>query len=196
MADDNYNVKINRRDGVVEITGTDKAWIAEQLDKLSVVYTDEPPAGVETDSPASEGDSGTSTRKPRRRPTAKKKGGTKTKAKAASEVPEKLTEAMQKKLEQFKEARKDHFKSRQDQAAIIATFLEDEMKLEGTSSQDLAAVYEIMGWRAPVNARAVINNARDRNNYFRGWSKGRAPLSVTGKNFGRIDSKKAKSEAS
>lgn len=195
MADDNYNVKVNRRDGVVEITGTDKAWIAEQLDKLSVVYTDEPPSETDAAEVADEPKT-TTTKRTKRRGTKKKAGATKKKVKQASEVPDKLTEPMQKKLEQFKEARKDHFSSRQDQAAIIATFIEDELKLDGTSAEDLGEVYEIMGWRAPVNPRAVINNARDRNNYFRGWSKGRAPLSVTGKNFGRIDSKKAKSEAS
>src|SRR5215207_4137391 len=38
MADDMYSVRLNRRDGTLEITGPDKDWVSKQLDRLSVVY--------------------------------------------------------------------------------------------------------------------------------------------------------------
>jgi hypothetical protein len=47
-----------------------------------------------------------------------------------------------------------------------------------------------MGWKAPVNPRAVINNARNRDKFFTGWVNGKTNLSVRGQNFGRIESKK------
>jgi hypothetical protein len=192
MTDDVYSVKINRREGVVEIVGSDSAWVAEQLDKLSPVFTDAIDDGGGADeSPSDRGSGGGSGKS--RRTTARRRARTGvTPAASGPDLEEKLTEPLQKKLEQFKAKREANFTSRQQQAAIIAYFLEDEAGFsDGISAEDLGAVYEVMGWRAPVNPRAVINNARDRNGYFRGWVGGRAKLSVAGRNFARHDALKS-----
>src|SRR4051812_49973786 len=122
MADDNYTVKINRRDGAVEITGSDKEWIAEQLDKLAIVYNAEPagePGGRVDD--ATEGNPPVAQRrKPRARSGG---GGSRAKAGRPSPVMEKLDPGARKELEAFVAER--DFKGTQKQAAIIATFLED-----------------------------------------------------------------------
>jgi len=188
-----YTVKINRREGAVEITGADKEWIAEQLDKLSVVFAVDSPAplvGTE-DEPAATSNgakrAGAATGKGRKRG-----GAAKTKGKIESEVPDKLTADMQQALAAFQKERGDHWDSAQNQAAIIAYFLTEKLGFDGISADDLAAVYPIMGWRAPVNPRAVINNARDRKGYFQSWKDGRSSLSVTGRNFVLHDALEAK----
>jgi hypothetical protein len=198
MADSDYSVKINRSEGIVEITGSDKDWIAEQIEKLAVVFSS--PTG--SDGPESSGKSVTGASAAGRQGPARKprsRGGTKRRGGASSRSREKLELAapVQKKLEEFKDEREAHFTSRQDQAAIIAYFLEEEAGLaDGITQNDLADVYEIMGWRAPVNPRAVINNARDRHGYFRGWVGGRTKLSVGGRNFVLHDAvKKPESES-
>jgi hypothetical protein len=187
-----YSVKINRRDGVVEIAGADKDWIAAQVDKLAIVYSEQPPdieSGPDTsgEGKASPVQAPRQRRRPRKNPAS-----VGPKEKPDSQLAEKLTTEAHGKLEEFVSARRDHFTSKQDQAAIIATFLQDVLEIEGISAAELSHVYEVMGWRAPVNPRAVINNARERNKYFRGWQDGRAALTVTGLNFGRHDSKQSK----
>lgn len=186
MTDDSYSVRINRRDGIVEITGADKDWIAEQMEKLSVVYTD-PPHEPAQAAPALAKQDEAETRS-RRSTRPRKSAATGTQDKSQSAIHEKLTADAQKRLEEFMAERKARVTSKQDQAAVIAFFLEEELAFEeGIDQHELAAVYDIMGWRAPVNPRAVINNARSRNNYFRGWVSGRTKLSVTGRNFVRHD---------
>ena len=198
MPDENYSVKINRRDGLVEITGTDKDWIATQLDKLSVVYTAdvaEPDDGDTGDT--GEGQGATSTRRrraPRRSSTSTgARRGSSSSADDVKALKEKLTDAKQTELKKYIDAReaKGHFKSKQDQAAIIASYLEDKLGYtDGINGFELAAVYDVMGRSEPGNPRAVINNARDRNKYFQGWSGGRTKLSAAGRNFGRHESLK------
>ena len=50
MAGD-FSVRINRKEGVVEIEGSDKEWIATQLEKLAVVY-ESSPESAEVQEPA------------------------------------------------------------------------------------------------------------------------------------------------
>lgn len=191
--DDSYAIKVNRRDGIVEISGPDKEWIAAQLDKLAPVYEELPASGGESPGGVGGDQKTIHRRSSRRSGRIRTPNGGGRRAARTSPVPEKLTPEVQKKLTAFHREREDHFKSRQAQAAIIATFLEDELSFDGIDQYDLASVYEVMGWRAPGNARAAINNARDRNKYFQYWSGGRARLTATGKNFGRFDSKRSSS---
>lgn len=198
MAEDNYSVKINRRDGAVEITGGDKEWIGAQLDKLAGVFNAEPPAaaGPAAEETKTNGGDGVTPHAPKRRRSRSTGGSSRARGKTKEKSPvfDKLTSEVSKQLEAFMAERE--YKGRQKEAAIIATFLEDELEFGGIDQDDLAAVYEVMGWKAPINTRAVINNARDRDKYFQGWAQGRTHLSVAGKNFGRIDSKKKAEAAS
>jgi len=136
-------------------------------------------------------------RRPARRRATTKASGARRQSdteQAAEALREKLTDDMQSKLEEYVDPRKEngHFSSKQDQAAIIAMFLEETMGIsEGISAQELGVIYDVMGWHEPGNPRAVINNARERNNYFRGWSGGRAKLTATGRNFARHDALQA-----
>lgn len=191
-----YTIKLNRRDGSIEIVGDDKEWVAAQLDKAEVLLA-APAALMPTSSSTSassseqDGDNGGSA-PTRGRAKTKAGGGAKVSSGKSTLVEERLTTEMHGKLEEWVAERKDHFESKQDQAAIVAGFLEDVLGFDGIDQTDLISVYETMGWRKPVNMRAVINNARDRQAYFRGWVGGRARLSVTGQNFARHDAKKPK----
>jgi len=190
MTEGQYVVKVNRREGSVEITGADKEWVAAQLTRLEPVYGRSVVSDADhlDEQDAEAASSEPSTRR-RGRSRSNAGGAAKVSASKSALVEEKLTSDMHKRLQEYVAERQDHFKSRQDQAAIIAGFLEDELQFDGVDQSDLGSVYEIMGWRAPVNPRAVINNARERNKYFRGWVDGRARLSVAGQNFARHDSK-------
>lgn len=185
MSADIYSVKVNRRDGVVEITGSDKAWIAEQLAKLAPVYEGHP-------LPAPQ-DQGTSTQQEEQRSThtksrsRKNSGRPSGKASLDHDLKGKLNRELRQKLETYVAEREASFAngSQQEQATIIATFLQDELNTDRIGPNALYTVYSVMGWSTPGNPRAVINNARSRNGYFGGWSDGEAQLTHAGENFGR-----------
>ncbi|HEV7750833.1 MAG TPA: hypothetical protein VGO71_04790, partial [Baekduia sp.] len=173
MTDEHYTVKINRRDGVVEITGSDKDWIAEQLERLAVVYIEEvadadPPMVSEVGAEPVNGDgtaggddaTGTAPKPATRR----KKGGGYRGTRNAALVAE-LTADVQQKLATYQDARKSHWKDATDQAAIVAKFLKDERQMDGVTPDDLYTVFDVMGWRGP-NPKNALQNARYRNRYF------------------------------
>lgn len=189
-----YSVRINRRDGIVEIEAPDKEWIAEQLDRLTVVYGEAPggtSAPVQPSAPASRSEG----------PQAKAESGTKPRKASRSssgrasrkpELEQVLTPDLRAKLEQYiEERRAGGWKSKPGQAAIIATFLMDNVGWEGwIDPDDLYTVYSLMGITdAPSNYRSQLSNARQRNGYFGAWVDGRVQLTHSGERFGRHDSK-------
>jgi hypothetical protein len=200
--DENYSVKINRRDGTVEVTGADKEWVAEQLDKLSAVFTAPVSDDEGSNSPGeqrSRQSGGGRTQTTRRRKStlrvASPGNGGDVASEADAVIGEKLTSEAQEQLREYMREReaKGHWGSKQNQAAIIAGFLEMELGFDGISAVELAKVYEVMGWHEPGNPRALINNARERNKYFQNWVGGRVKLSAKGRNFARHDSLEASS---
>ncbi|RKQ84988.1 hypothetical protein C8N24_6619 [Solirubrobacter pauli] len=187
-----FSVRINRRDGIVEIDGPDKDWITEQLDRLSVVYT-EPPGSAATSTAstsASEGvksttkAAGTEATGTRSRRSGK---SSTTRASRKPELEQALTTEIKTALEAYIEERASGWKSKTGQAAIIATFLMDNVSWGGwIDPDDLYTVYSVMGITdAPSNFRSQISNARQRNGYFGAWTDGRAQLTHGGERFGR-----------
>lgn len=176
MPEDTYTVKINRAEGILEITGPDKGWIAEQLDKLAVVYA--PSSVVEH--------ANGKTETPRRAPEAKTKtrrsGG---RAKRNPDLEAKLTPAARTKLQKYVDERDAHWKRKSDQLAIIATFLLDELHWSAIDEDDVYTVYVTMGWTSPARPRSALENARGRDGYFGSWATGKLQLSHKGENFGR-----------
>lgn len=194
MADESYSVKINRRDGIIEITGPDKDWIAEQLDKLAPVYTRELQGGDEPVAPpaatvqgAENQPSGEGAKEPTRKSRARRSTP---RAVGPSEVEKALTRDVLTKLHTYMGERDESkIKSQPDRAAVITTFVQDEMKIDSIGSADLLAVYRAMGWSPPKNPSGVIKNAIDRRGYFSGWRDGKVYLTPTGEHFGRHGSK-------
>jgi hypothetical protein len=93
------------------------------------------------------------------------------------------------KLKDYIAARRKKWDGSQSaQAAIIATFVHDELGFPGVDQHDLYTVYTVMGERSPANIRSQLTNARQRARYFSGLSNGKMVLSHAGENFARFDS--------
>jgi hypothetical protein len=199
MAGD-FSVRINRKEGVVEIEGSDKEWIATQLEKLAVVYESSPESAEVQESAPSAKDiapqvSGTRKGDAAAKPSA----GRGRKASRGSgrtsrdpELEKALTPELRSSLQAFVDERKKAWKNKASQAAIIATFLLDNLESDGwVDDSVLYTIYSVMGWSAPSNFRAQIDNGRNRSGYFGGWTNGRVQLTHAGEQFGRHGSKDA-----
>jgi hypothetical protein len=194
-----FSVRINRKDGVVEIEGSDKEWIAQQLDRLAVVYETLPPnAPQPSHDPVASSGSGSpagAAKAPPAKPQApsrsRKAGGRgANRASRNPELEKSLTSELRAALQAFVDERIASWKSQPNQAGIIATFLMDNVNTEGwINEDDLYTVYSVMGWPSPSNFRSQIDNARARNGYFGVWTDGRVQLTHAGEQFGRHGSK-------
>src|SRR5689334_15590077 len=115
--DSSYSIKVNQAEGTAEVLGSDKDWVAAQLEKV-LAYLAEAPvtaAAAATNDEQPAGDE-----RPRRRAAKAPRAKRAAKANEASAVVEKLDPPHRAKLEAFRKEREPHFKSKQDQAAIIA----------------------------------------------------------------------------
>lgn len=200
MTEGRFSVKINAHEGVVEIDGDDKEWIAAQLDKLAVVYATPHGAARRHDKPQPEperqeqakngsdstGSSGASGRRPRR-------GGGGNRVAQNPDLAALLTKETKQSLETYRTERDSHWKTDPAKITIIATFLQDELHWPGVDTRDLYTVFNVMGWPAPRNINATIGNARLRYQYFGGEKDGKYELTLKGENFGRYDSTQPKS---
>jgi hypothetical protein len=182
MPEDMYSVKINRTEGVIEITGADKEWISAELDKLVGVLAAPAPARAarKNEAPAANQQSGAETRPRARRSTDR--------AELKPALEKLLTSEVKKKLQSYVDARAANWKAQTSQVAIIATFLLDELGWKSIDEDDLYTVYVSMGWPTPGKPRSTLENARGRNGYFGPWSDGKLQLSHKGENFGRAGS--------
>jgi hypothetical protein len=185
-----FSVHINRRDGVVEVEGSDKEWVAEQLRQLASVYEpsvdDRPAAVVPTPTPVT-----TAARSTPPRPRPRRAGrSTSGRARRNPELAQALTSEVRTALQAYVDERQAAWRSQVNQAAIIAAFLMDNLGTDGWIDEDsLYTVYSIMGWPLPNNFRAQIDNALRRNGFFGGWVEGRVQLSHSGEQFGRHGSR-------
>lgn len=199
MAGD-FSVRINRKEGVVEIEGSDKEWIAAQLERLAVVYESSPesarvqepaPSAKDAASAASDTKKGGGATKPvaaRGRKASRGSGRTS----RDPELEKALTPELRASLQAFVDERKKAWKNKASQAAIIATFLLDNLQSDGwVDDSGLYTIYSVMGWPAPSNFRAQVDNGRNRSGYFGGWTNGRVQLTHAGEQFGRHGSKDA-----
>jgi hypothetical protein len=182
---DNYTVRINRSEGLVEVTGDDKEWVAEIVEKLAPVYTAAPaiassPHPDENSQPTLNDVLQTATKTK----TKTRRGGS-TRASRNSALEAKLTNDVKAKLQAWRDARATNWKKQQNQMAIVSTFLLDELDWKQIDEDDIYTVFSIMGWPIPGNPRATLNNARERAGHFGPWSGGKLELSHTGENFGR-----------
>jgi hypothetical protein len=212
MADD-YSVKINAREGALEVTAPDRDWVDGKLDQLSPVYTsplvDDEHASRQTDAesePAAK-DPARSARGTRSSAggQAEANGSSKTRrARSRSsgrpqvnpDLEEKLTTDVKESLRSYIDQRRRVFdKSQPAQAAIIATFLQDALGWEGINEDDLVTVYRAMGERPPKNLTSQLVNARQRAKYFSGVRDGRSELSFAGDRFARHDALDTPEEA-
>jgi hypothetical protein len=190
-----YSIKINRRDGAVEITGGDKEWVDAKLKELAIVFRDVPAQPLRTleTNTADRGQPAVGGNEAPERARRGKRGlgRATTRAKKNPELEKLLTSDARRKLEAFVAARRVAFDDNlQAQSAILATFLMDELGQQSIDRHDLYTIYSLMGWQGPANPGAALLNAQQRNGYFTGFSGGKTQLTHTGENFGRFGSVK------
>jgi hypothetical protein len=178
-----YSIRISRNEGVVEISGADKEWVAALVEKLTPVFSGPAPADAGKRSTGHEDLSDVLETAARTR-TRNRRGGT-TRAKVNPALEAKLTPELKEKLQAWREAREGNWKQQQRQMAIVATFLRDELGWKRVDEDDIYTVYSTMGWPSPGNPKAALENARARAGHFGPWSNGKIELSHTGENFGR-----------
>jgi hypothetical protein len=200
MAATEYAVRINSKEGALEIVGPEKDWVDAKLEQLSSVFEDYSAEASE------EGSSKGPAPKPRKPPGRKKaapaaaaadasdkpaprRARTGSRAEVNDELAVQLSAEVKKDLGEYVAARQKAWNASQPaQAAIIATFLYDRVNWPGVDRDDLYTVYNAMGWKSPRNMRSQLVNARQRDRYFGSISNGKAMLSHHGENFGRHDS--------
>jgi hypothetical protein len=186
--DENYSIKINQTEGIIEISGHDKEWVAAQLKELKNVFNSPSQVKKIESTPAVINHN----QKVQTAKTSSKKrpSSASTRAIKNPELASKLTADVKNKLDAYVKERKINFdKSLPAQAAIIATFLQDELNWDGVDQHDMYTVYSVMGWHAPGNPRAQLNNALSRNQFFGSVNEGKYTLSHKGENYARHDSK-------
>lgn len=200
MAPSEYAVRINSKDGAVEVTGPDKDWVDSKLEELKSVFTDYTPpdeGGTTTTTTAKKtsrrkkgagasstamAENGATTPTPKRRVT----GG---RSETNPELLSQLSSEVKKKFDAYVTARQKAWDASQTaQAAIVATFLHDELGWVGVDQHDMYTVYSAMGMKIPRNMRSQLTNARQRDRYFSNIVDGKAILSHAGENFARHDS--------
>jgi hypothetical protein len=195
-----FSVRINRRDGIVEVDGSDKAWVAQQVQSLAVVYEAPLPDHVRVASPAAEPatleqtqQTTTSAVASQRTTTPRRRSSSRSSTNRASRNPaleEALTPELRTALQAFVDERSGAWAAKTNQAPVIATFLMDNVNWGGwIDDSDLYTVYSIMGWPAPTNFRSQLNNGRSRNGYWGNWVEGRVQLTHAGEQYGRHGSK-------
>lgn len=179
-----YSIKINRQEGALEITG-DKDWVSSKLEELKELYAEYTPAPVKVDGSTKTG----KVPRPKKSKKQTKKQLSSKRPQKNTELEAKLTKEVKGKLASFVEERQASYdRSQPSQAAIIARFLQKELRSEGVDQNDTYTVYTTMGWKMPRNLTSQLNNAMSRNKYFSGISKGKYVLSVAGENFADHDS--------
>ena len=193
-----YELKINRREGVLEVAGPDKEWVDARVEQLTSLLEPTPAAddnGAGRSSSGGQSGSGPVREAQQRGPGAKE-------AKSSVQRPRKhgrptVNEELRgqlkgdtaRELQQYIEDRRAAWaSSKTAQAAIIAGFLHDHLGMDGIDMHDLYTVYSVLGER-PGNTRSQLVNARQRTSYFGGVVDGKAPLSIAGENFAKFDSK-------
>lgn len=198
---DQYSIKINRRDGALEITGPEREWVDTKLEQLEAVYSAplHEPNAEQLSAPDSSRER--TRRRPKPRPATRKdqsENGAQIPAKPARarrvpgrpqrnpELEAVLTREVQTDMKAYIDARSEAWAKKQtNQAAIVATFLRDEVEWPGLDEDDIYTVYRLLGLDAPGNLRSLLQNAYARDKYFTGMSDGKYTISLTGENFAR-----------
>lgn len=135
---EHFSVRVNVPEGLIEIEGDDKEWVAAQLDKLSAVYLNPPETAPPPADTPERKQADTSPTTPRR---SRRAGGGGGRVARNPNLVKLLTGAVKKKLEAYQKERSDQWDKHGNQLAIIATFLLDQLSWSGVDTSDLYTVY-------------------------------------------------------
>lgn len=185
-----FNIKINQREGLLEISGPDQAWVDRKLDQLKDVLVS---SAVEASAKRVSASKAGGSKQPS--PSTAKKGAQKSggrKGRRPQRNPElesQLKGDVVGALQKYIADRKTAWSQKQtNQIVIIATFLHDNLEWPGVNEDDLYTVYRVLGEDGPTNFRSALRNAYNRDKFFAGIRDGRYELAVRGEQFGRSGS--------
>lgn len=188
MPDEDYVVRVNASEGIVEVSGPDRDWVSERLSQLEPVYAGRAPKTADSSHSGSTGKSKSSNKSPAKRKGKSKSGGS-GRAHVVDAIKTSMTKEKRDSLKDFLAKREKAFnKNQQNQAAILATFLQDELDHDWNDHNDLYTLYSVMGIDAPGNPSAQLQNATERDKFFSGMTDGKRQLTHKGENFGRTGS--------
>lgn len=183
-----FSVKINKKEGLLEVVGEDKEWVDKKLSEYSGVHENFVPAPEPESFILPNSQKPTVTKKPKQSSRGKS-SSTPSKPQTNFELRDKLTSDVTAKLQKYVEDRNAEFeKSQPAQAAILATFLQDELQWVGVDHHDLYTVYNHMGFPPPISISSQLKNAKQRNQYFSGMEEGKYRLSAKGERYAHHDS--------
>lgn len=179
---DLYIVKYNSGAASFEIQGNDKVWVDQKYEALKTIVvsntlTASPAKSIEKKAPAV-------------RSSSKKKVGRSatTTAQEDSSLVKVWNETLAEEIVTWVSERQASFDGgTTHQAAILAVFMKDKLKLNEVRSSDLEVIYRKLGW-VTINHDAQLKNAYSRNKYFT-LKNGIYELTHTGIVFGRDTSK-------
>lgn len=185
MSESAYSVRVDRSQGIIDISGPDKDWIAEQLATLMpTLEAERPPKKRRREDEGS----GSPAKPEGRKPSTRSRRASASSGKANPNLSERLSSETKTKLNDYLEQRSKKASDAQSQAAVIATFLLDELDWPEVTADDLFTVYSDMGLKIPAT-RSALSNAQKRKGYFSTPSDGKYRISHRGQNFARHDSK-------
>lgn len=179
--DTTYLVEFEAGDVRFKVQSSDKAWANEQLERMLELARQQSPAAT-TDTPPSEDYQPAIINQPSAEP----------------QLPDDITnssplkviwnEAIGHDLRQYIAQRQLTFaRSTAKQAAILATFMEDELGIEAVTPADLELIYRKLDL-ATISHEAQLKNATIRDKFFTA-NDGSWRLSHAGRVFGRDTSR-------
>lgn len=182
-----YVVRINRKDGSLEVSADDKNWVDQKLNQLDYVYKDVPTpdeiASIVHATPIHVAPTRTASKsKPAKKSSSAKRPEMNT------ELNKLLSRDVTQQLNKYIDERKKAFGAKTSQTIIIAIFLEDQLSWKGVDKHDLYTVYRQLGIPAG-NLDATLRNATARNGYFSHVEEGKYIPSAAGETFARFDSR-------
>lgn len=189
MDDSAYSVRVDRAQGLIEISGPDKDWIAEQLAILMPILTAEASSSRPKQAKEASSQDTNSGEKARKQSTRSRRSSSSS-GKTNPDLAAKLSNEMKTNLQTYLDERSKKARNAQGQAAVIATFLMDELDWAEITADDLYTVYSEMGLKIPAT-RNALSNAQLRKGYFSAPTDGKYRVSHKGQNFARHDSKES-----
>lgn len=183
---DFYSIKYSNGSQGYEVQGPDKEWVDKKAESLQSLLEVTPP--VHQSPPPSNEEKSQPPKKTVKSSTAKTTPKKRTSA-LTGLLAAQWTDELPAKIDAFVTERKSAFDSgTTKQAAILAVYLKDELKIETFVEADFELIYRKLGWNT-INHGSQLGNARTRDKYFTS-DNGVFTLTYAGIQYGRDGAKK------
>jgi hypothetical protein len=173
---DLFSIKFNSDAVSFEVQGPDAAWVDQKVSLLRDLLKELPHKQQAATAPNKSAQAA----KPTKKRTSKE-------PQTSPDLIDKWSDSTAVKLTSYVEARKEAFKGTTKEAAIVGTFLKDELNINEITPDDIGFIYRKLGWKT-INHAAQLGNAATRDKFF-DKNDGAYTLTHQGMVFGRDKSK-------